>query len=187
MSGERPHRAIATRRTTWRRPAAFCPKQSLRCLRAPTRPASSMEYLDPGAFPVWKERLRDGEVDLNFAAEVGRRLGTIHAKTAGASDIAARFATDAVFDALRLEPYIEAAARRNPTVARALLALSARTLATRMVLVHGDVSPKNILGGPRCFWMLSAPGSVTRRSTWPFASTTSCSNAFGTETPRRAS
>jgi aminoglycoside phosphotransferase (APT) family kinase protein len=109
----------------------------------------AMEYLDPRIFPVWKERLRDGEVDLEFAAEVGRRLGAIHSRTAGDPDIAARFATDAVFHALRLEPYFEAAARRHPEVAGALLALSARTLATRKVLVHGDVSPKNILGGPR--------------------------------------
>ena len=109
----------------------------------------AMEYLDPRDFPVWKERLRDGDVDVEFAAEVGRRLGAIHATTAYDGDIAARFATDSTFHALRLEPYFEAAARRHPDVAPALLALSARTLATRMVLVHGDVSPKNILGGPR--------------------------------------
>jgi aminoglycoside phosphotransferase (APT) family kinase protein len=109
----------------------------------------AMEYLDPRLFPVWKERLRDGDVDPDFAAEVGRRLGAIHARTAVDGDIAARFATDSVFHALRLEPYFEAAARRHPEAAGALLALSARTLATRKVLVHGDVSPKNILGGPR--------------------------------------
>jgi aminoglycoside phosphotransferase (APT) family kinase protein len=109
----------------------------------------AMEYLDPTVFPVWKERLRDGDVDPDFGAEVGRRLGTIHARTADDAGIAARFVTDSAFHALRLEPYFEAAARRHPEAAPALLALSARTLATRRVLVHGDVSPKNILGGPR--------------------------------------
>jgi aminoglycoside phosphotransferase (APT) family kinase protein len=109
----------------------------------------AMEYFDPSVFPVWKERLRAGEVNRDFAAEVGRRLGVIHARTAGDADIAGRFVTDSAFHALRLEPYFEAAARRHPEVAGALLALSARTLATKVALVHGDVSPKNILGGPR--------------------------------------
>jgi aminoglycoside phosphotransferase (APT) family kinase protein len=119
-----------------------------------------MEYFDPRQFPVWKERLRDGEVDLALAAEVGRRLVTIHAATAGDPVIAERFATDEIFHAIRLEPYFEAAARRHAEVADRLLGLSARTLATHVALVHGDVSPKNILageGGPvfldaECAW-----------------------------------
>ena len=51
----------------------------------------AMEYFDPAVFPVWKERLRDGDIDLRLAAEVGRRLVAIHAKTAGDPAIAARF------------------------------------------------------------------------------------------------
>jgi aminoglycoside phosphotransferase (APT) family kinase protein len=108
----------------------------------------AMEYFDPRQFPVWKDRLRDGEVDLAVAAEVGRRLVAIHAATAGDPVIAGRFATGAIFHAIRLEPYFEAAARRHPEEADGLLALSARTLATNVALVHGDVSPKNILAGP---------------------------------------
>ena len=107
----------------------------------------AMEYFDPRQFPVWKDRLRDGEVDLAIAAEVGRRLVTIHAATAGDPVIAERFATGTIFHAIRLEPYFEAAARRHPEAADPLLALSARTLATKVALVHGDVSPKNILAG----------------------------------------
>ena len=107
----------------------------------------AMEYFDPALFPVWKERLRDGDIDLRLAAEVGRRLVAIHAKTAGDPAIAARFATGSIFHAIRLEPYFEAAARRHPEAAASLLDLSARTLATRVALVHGDISPKNILAG----------------------------------------
>ena len=107
----------------------------------------AMEYFDPRSFPVWKERLRDGEVDLGFAAEVGRRLAAIHAGTAGDTAVAARFATDSIFHAIRLEPYFEAAARRHPDAGEVLLSLSRRTLAAKVALVHGDVSPKNILVG----------------------------------------
>ena len=108
----------------------------------------AMEYLDPALFPVGKEQLRDGQVDLGFAAAVGRRLALIHAQTAGDRAVAELFATDAIFHAIRLEPYFEATARRHPEIASLLLALSARTLATKVALVHGDVSPKNILVGP---------------------------------------
>jgi thiamine kinase-like enzyme len=48
-----------------------------------------------------------------------------------------------------LEPYLEATARRHAQVEDRLLALSRRTLSTKHALVHGDVSPKNILAGPR--------------------------------------
>ena len=108
----------------------------------------AMEYLEPALFPVWKERLRDGQVDPPFAAEAGRRLAAIHSKTARDAAMAELFATGPIFHAIRLEPYFEATARRHPEVARALLALSAQTLATNVALVHGDVSPKNILAGP---------------------------------------
>ena len=61
----------------------------------------------------------------------------------------ARFATDDIFHAIRLEPYLVATGRRHPDLAPALDALVARTAATKHTLVHGDVSPKNILVGPR--------------------------------------
>ncbi|HKS88478.1 MAG TPA: phosphotransferase [Stellaceae bacterium] len=108
-----------------------------------------MEYLDPASHPVWKEQLRHGYADPAVAAEIGARLARIHAVTAGDPDIARRFATDASFHALRLEPYLLATARVHPDVAPPLVALSDATAAVRRALVHGDVSPKNILIGPR--------------------------------------
>jgi aminoglycoside phosphotransferase (APT) family kinase protein len=108
----------------------------------------AMAWLDPAQYRVWKTVLRDGEVDLAFAGEVGARIGRIHAATAGSSDVAARFATDAIFQPIRLEPYLEATAVRHPQLADRLIALSRATLATHIALVHGDVSPKNILVGP---------------------------------------
>jgi 5-methylthioribose kinase len=108
----------------------------------------AMAWLDPVRHPVWKDELRAGRVDLAFAAEVGRRMAAVHAATAGRADVARRFATDRIFHSIRLEPYLEATALRHATVAAALMALSQKTLATRRALVHGDVSPKNILAGP---------------------------------------
>jgi aminoglycoside phosphotransferase (APT) family kinase protein len=108
-----------------------------------------MAYLDPTRFPSWKDELREGRADPAVAREVGRRIAHVHAGTAGDPEIAARFATDELFRAIRLEPYLETAARRHPDRAAALLALAETTAATKQALVHGDVSPKNILLGPR--------------------------------------
>jgi tRNA A-37 threonylcarbamoyl transferase component Bud32 len=120
----------------------------------------AMEYLDPTRYPVWKQRLRDGIADPAFAAEVGRRIALIHARTAALDEVAVRFATDHIFLPIRLEPYLSATARVHTDCARQLEALVQVTRTTKLALVHGDVSPKNILcaaSGPvfldaECAW-----------------------------------
>jgi aminoglycoside phosphotransferase (APT) family kinase protein len=108
-----------------------------------------MRFLPPKDFPLWKAQLRDGRADPAFAAKVGETLVAIHAATADDPAVAARFATDAAFHALRLEPYLEATAGKHPVLRDRLFELSRTTAATRRCLVHGDVSPKNILAGSK--------------------------------------
>ncbi|MEQ8966794.1 MAG: aminoglycoside phosphotransferase family protein [Azospirillaceae bacterium] len=107
-----------------------------------------LAYLAPESHPVWKAELRDGRVSIAIAEAVGDLVVAIHAATAGDPAMAARFDTGDAFHALRLEPYLEATARVHEDLAPALEALVARTAATKRCLVHGDVSPKNILVGP---------------------------------------
>lgn len=108
-----------------------------------------MRFLDAADHPLWKGQLRDGQADAATARAVARRLVRIHAATAGDGAVAARFASDPIFHAIRLEPYLLAAARVHPDLAAALAGLAETTAATRKALVHGDVSPKNILVGPQ--------------------------------------
>ena len=108
----------------------------------------AMEFLDAERYPVWKNQLRDGAISLETAREVGARIAAIHARTAGKIDIAARFPTDHIFFPIRLDPYLSATAQRHPDCAERLESLVRVTGATRKALVHGDVSPKNILAGP---------------------------------------
>lgn len=108
----------------------------------------AMAYLDPARHPVWKRKLLDGDVAPDTAASVASVVVQIHAASAGSHDVESRFATDAIFRAIRLEPYLLATAARHPDLASALSALAERTAATRRALVHGDMSPKNILLGP---------------------------------------
>ena len=105
----------------------------------------AMEFKD---LPVWKAVLRDGNANRDFAASVGRCLRGIHDATAGNPEIAARFPTDAIFRAIRIEPYLLATSLRHPDLAKPLAELAERTASTKESLVHGDVSPKNILVGP---------------------------------------
>src|SRR4029453_12005827 len=63
----------------------------------------AMAYLSPDRYPVWKDQLRAGVVELQTAAAIGDALGRIHAATADRAEVAARFETDTLFHALRLE------------------------------------------------------------------------------------
>lgn len=108
-----------------------------------------MEYLGGDRRP-WKADLLAGIVRPDTARELGDVLGAIHAATADDPAVAQRFRTDANFHAIRLEPYLVEASRVHPLLADRLLATVERTATTRRVLVHGDVSPKNVLvGGSR--------------------------------------
>ncbi len=108
----------------------------------------AMEFLPPETHPLWKNRLRLGIADAGFAAAVATALVTVHARTAADPAVAAEFPTDAIFHDIRLEPYLIATARVHPDRADRLLALVATTETNKKALVHGDVSPKNILCGP---------------------------------------
>lgn len=134
----------------WLRRAAAAAPGSAPALLGQDEPTGTlaMEFLPPAAHPVWKERLRDGHADPAFAAEVARRLARIHAASARDPATAAEFPTDAIFHAIRLEPYLVATARAHPDLAPALHAIVEETARTKRALVHGDVSPKNILVGP---------------------------------------
>jgi len=109
----------------------------------------AMGFLDPATYPVWKQALLDGRVHTQAASRVGQIIGGLHAASAYDPDVARRFPTDAIFRAIRLEPYLLATAARHPDIEPALCRLSERTAHNRIALVHGDVSPKNILLGPK--------------------------------------
>jgi len=109
----------------------------------------AMEYLPPSEYSVWKEKLHNGDAEGLLASRIALALARIHAATAAKPALAEEFSSDSIFHDIRLEPYLLAAARAHPDVAPQLEALVETTRSTRLVMVHGDVSPKNILCGPR--------------------------------------
>jgi aminoglycoside phosphotransferase (APT) family kinase protein len=113
----------------------------------PERGLFAMAWLAPHDHPLWKEELLAGRVDTDFAAAVGALIVRIHAATARDPSVPRRFATDDSFDALRIEPYLRTTARAHPDLADAIGVVARITANTHKALVHGDVSPKNILVG----------------------------------------
>lgn len=109
--------------------------------------AFAMDFVDPATHPVRKNQLRDGVIDVAVAAEVGRRLAKIHSGTAHRLELARDFANDSTFFDIRLDPYLGEIGRVHPDVRAQTDALIERTQRTRVALMHGDVSPKNILVG----------------------------------------
>ncbi|WP_260428165.1 phosphotransferase family protein [Burkholderia sp. Bp9031] len=110
----------------------------------------AMSFLAPDEHPVWKQQLMSGEVVPETAGAVGRLLGRLHAKSAAdGSHLSGLFDSGDNFHALRLDPYLLATAKRHPRHAERLQHLARRTASVKAALVHGDVSPKNILVGPR--------------------------------------
>jgi 5-methylthioribose kinase len=114
----------------------------------PVLGAFAMEFLDTKTHPVWKSQLLAGVVQVETAREVASALGRLHSASASDPTVPAQFQTDDIFYPIRLEPYLIATAEAHPDLAPALCELAETTLNTHTALVHGDISPKNILVGP---------------------------------------
>jgi len=104
-----------------------------------------LEYLPPDDYSLWKSDLLAGHADPAVAVAVADALGRIHAATLADPQVASAFPTDHLIDALRLDPYLRFTATQHPALARRILAVLDTTASTKLALVHGDVSPKNIL------------------------------------------
>jgi 5-methylthioribose kinase len=94
----------------------------------------------------WKTLLLAGKLTRDHVVQFGHLLGTIHRRSHEfAVEVAPIFENRTFFETLRLEPYYRFTATRHPATAAFFAKLIAETLSTRLSLVHGDYSPKNIL------------------------------------------
>lgn len=107
--------------------------------------AALLAFLPPADYVLWKSELLAGRLDRRVAPTLGDVIGRVHRATLLDDAVARAFPTNALFDALRLDPYLETTAQRHPEVASEIWRVVEATRSTRMALVHGDLSPKNIL------------------------------------------
>lgn len=104
----------------------------------------AMELVDP-RFKNWKQQLLGGSVDLDTARTAGRLLGELHARSSRDPAMAGQFASAKQLIELRIRPYFDRIAQRNPALAPTIKNVVECLLSTRIALVHGDYSPKNLL------------------------------------------
>ncbi|MFM0231354.1 NAD(P)-dependent oxidoreductase [Paraburkholderia sediminicola] len=93
----------------------------------------------------WKQELLAGTVNLATARRVGELLGMLHKRSSTCPALAERFADQTFFRELRVTPYFERVAQRNPEYRDAVSTVIEGVTTRRQALVHGDYSPKNLL------------------------------------------
>ena len=103
-----------------------------------------------GALPRLRvSQVWEAPVERNRYEYEWLRIAGAAAPGAAPRVFAERFPTDAIFYAIRLEPYLIATGQKHPALRTLLERLAQRTARTKLCLVHGDVSPKNILVSAR--------------------------------------
>lgn len=102
----------------------------------------------PAEHQTWKEMLLAGEIDLQVATACSNLLGRLHAGSWHDPQIAQQLEDRTFFDDLRLAPYYRRLMEVYPDLRSILEELIAATWNTRLSLVHGDFSPKNLLVSP---------------------------------------
>ena len=105
----------------------------------------AMEYLDSDDAYLWKSNLLKGKLAQGEAGKVGTVLGKIHAASSTELNLTQDFQNQQDFHELRLEPYLLFTATRHPELKTLLHGLVSSLESNQLVLVHGDVSPKNII------------------------------------------
>lgn len=93
----------------------------------------------------WKSEMLAGRPPASAAARAGDLLGRLHAAGRDQAALRAEFGDQAVFDQLRLDPYLREIARVHPELRNAIEPLIAQLAGAAETMVHGDYSPKNIL------------------------------------------
>jgi aminoglycoside phosphotransferase (APT) family kinase protein len=107
----------------------------------------AMEFLGQ-EFISWKKLLLQGEARIEHGARAAAILGAIHARSAMDDAVASLFDTTTNFVQLRIDPYLLTTGRRHPDLQPLFREEAERLARTRLCLVHGDFSPKNIMISP---------------------------------------
>ncbi|HZS13357.1 MAG TPA: aminoglycoside phosphotransferase family protein [Candidatus Dormibacteraeota bacterium] len=111
----------------------------------------------PAGTGDWKQRLLHGDVsedDVRVGESVGALLGRLHARTATDASLRADFDAWAAFEQLRVAPYFRSMVADTPELGDIVLPHVEAMARRRVCLVHGDVSPKNVLAGEGLPWLI---------------------------------
>ncbi|NRA37383.1 MAG: aminoglycoside phosphotransferase family protein [Planctomycetes bacterium] len=107
----------------------------------------AMEYFEPAAYPVLKQELFAGRMHLAAVGELATQLACIHQQSSQQADLARTFNNHQLFHDLRIDPYFVSTLNKHQHLEEHIAPLTELLRTTHTALVHGDVSPKNILIG----------------------------------------
>ena len=119
--------------------------------RSETNHGFAMEFVEGRDVYLWKATLLSEQPSRGEAAQVAKMIGRIQSASAKDSFDRSAFNNRDDFRALRIEPYLHFTAEKHPDLAANITEVAGLLYESAQVLVHGDVSPKNILfreGGP---------------------------------------
>lgn len=126
--------------------AKVCPESALELFgRSSEQHGFAMEFLVGDEIYLWKDVLLKKQTPNGEAESVGDLLGRIHSASTDATFDTKPFQNRDDFRALRIEPYLSFTANQHPALKGEFAVLSDMLYVSSQVLVHGDVSPKNII------------------------------------------
>ena len=105
----------------------------------------AMEYVGGDDCFVWKEKLFEFPPDLTIAEQVGRTFGKVQSHTGRKDFDSSAFQKKDVFFHMRIEPYILYTGSNHPDLKPIFDGVAKNLSDANKTVVHGDVSPKNIL------------------------------------------
>lgn len=112
---------------------------------SPSLHGFAMEFLGGDDVRLWKSALLSESPDRGEASAVGDLVGRIHSASSSPDFDVSPFQNFDYFWDLRLEPYLIHSSLRHTDVSPHLESLASELSDSRSVLIHGDVSPKNIM------------------------------------------
>lgn len=113
--------------------------------RSDTLHGFAMEYLDGEDVYLWKDALLKGALPRDEAGRTAEILGQIHAASALPDFDRSPFQNQDDFNDLRIDPYLRFTATRHPEFTAQITEVADALYRADTVLVHGDVSPKNVM------------------------------------------
>ena len=104
-----------------------------------------MEFIEGDDVFLWKSNLLNGVPPRGEAGKLGALLAKLHLYSSQANFNKADFNNHSDFEALRIEPYLQHLKLAHPDIKKGLDEIIDMVCAQRTALIHGDISPKNIL------------------------------------------
>lgn len=105
----------------------------------------AMEFIYGPDVYLWKAALLSEVQPKGEAEAVANAIAQIHSASAKSDFDRSAFDNGADFESLRIEPYLRFTATRHQNLALKILAVADQLSNNSTVLIHGDISPKNIL------------------------------------------